>query len=285
CGGSPGRRPATPSRPGGIPARFVGCPAPEAPTGRPRALSAPAGGHRERLGSAAGVTGVGAVPATVAPHAARARLCPPVSAYRARGAHVTMRVRGVTGVPGGWLYAVGDVNHRALMTHQGTYQARIAGGVSGARAEGRELDDGMWGAHASTADSAVPQVVFTEPEVAAVGLTSQDAERSGRRVRVVDYDIGRVAGAVQYADGYRGRARVLIDADRGTVVGATFVGPGTQELLPRRPTAEGPSSPVPPATGSPVSSRTGVCGTSASCARTPPRPGAGERPRAGAVTR
>ncbi|MFC9889399.1 dihydrolipoyl dehydrogenase family protein [Streptomyces pilosus] len=138
----------------------------------------------------------------------------------------------VTGVPAGWLYAVGDVNHRALMTHQGKYQARIAGGVIGARAEGRELDDGMWGAHASTADSAaVPQVVFTEPEVAAVGLTSQDAERSGRRVRVVDYDIGRVAGAVQYADGYRGKARVLIDAERGTVVGATFVGPGTQELL------------------------------------------------------
>jgi dihydrolipoamide dehydrogenase len=138
----------------------------------------------------------------------------------------------VTDVTDGWLYGVGDVNHRALMTHQGKYQARIAGSVIGARAKGEPLNDGRWGAHASTADSAaVPQVVFTEPEVASVGLTTRDAERAGLRVDVVDYDIGRVAGAAQYADGYRGKARVLIDADRGTIVGVTFVGPGTQELL------------------------------------------------------
>ncbi|MGP4009691.1 dihydrolipoyl dehydrogenase family protein [Streptomyces sp. 4N124] len=138
----------------------------------------------------------------------------------------------VTDIADGWLYAVGDVNHRALMTHQGKYQARIAGAVIGARAKGEPLDDGRWGRHASTADSAaVPQVVFSEPEVTSVGLTTREAERTGRRVDVVDYDIGRVAGAVQYADGYRGRARVLIDVDRGTVVGVTFVGPGTQELL------------------------------------------------------
>ncbi|MFF3311556.1 dihydrolipoyl dehydrogenase family protein [Streptomyces sp. NPDC002952] len=138
----------------------------------------------------------------------------------------------VTDVADGWLYAVGDVNHRALMTHQGKYQARIAGAVIGARAKGEPLDDGRWGAHASTADSAaVPQVVFSEPEVTSVGLTTQEAERTGRRVDVVDYEIGRVAGALQYAEGYRGRARVLIDPDLQTVVGVTFVGPGTQELL------------------------------------------------------
>ncbi|MGX1267457.1 dihydrolipoyl dehydrogenase family protein [Streptomyces phaeoluteigriseus] len=138
----------------------------------------------------------------------------------------------VTDIADGWLYAVGDVNHRALMTHQGKYQARIAGALIGARAKGEALDDGRWGRHASTADiAAVPQVVFSEPEVASVGMTTLEAERAGLRVDVVDYDIGRVAGAVQYADGYRGRARVLIDVDRGTVVGVTFVGPGTQELL------------------------------------------------------
>ncbi|MGW7265902.1 dihydrolipoyl dehydrogenase family protein [Streptomyces sp. NPDC054842] len=138
----------------------------------------------------------------------------------------------VTEVADGWLYAVGDVNHRALMTHQGKYQARIAGAVIGARAKGEPLDDGRWGAHASTADSAaVPQVVFCEPEVTSVGLTTQEAERTGRRVDVVDYEIGKVAGALQYAEGYRGRARVLIDPDLRTVVGVTFVGPGTQELL------------------------------------------------------
>ncbi|MFE5036932.1 dihydrolipoyl dehydrogenase family protein [Streptomyces sp. NPDC056683] len=138
----------------------------------------------------------------------------------------------VTAVDGGWLYAVGDVNHRALLTHQGKYQARIAGAVIGARAKGEPLDDSWWGAHVATADSvAVPQVVFTDPEVASVGLTTREAERTGRRVDVVDYDIGQVAGAVQFAEDYRGNARVLIDTDRGTVAGATFVGPGVGELL------------------------------------------------------
>ncbi|MFC9914089.1 dihydrolipoyl dehydrogenase family protein [Streptomyces sp. NPDC059862] len=138
----------------------------------------------------------------------------------------------VSAINDGWLYAVGDVNHRVLMTHQGKYQARIAGAVIGARAHGEPVDDSRWGPHVATADSvAVPQVVFTDPEVASVGLTTREAERTGRRIRVVDYDIGGVAGAVQYAKGYRGKARMLVDLDRGTVAGVTFVGPGVAELL------------------------------------------------------
>ncbi|MFF3676441.1 dihydrolipoyl dehydrogenase family protein [Streptomyces sp. NPDC002120] len=138
----------------------------------------------------------------------------------------------VTGVDGGWLYAVGDVNRRALMTHQGKYQARIAGTVIGSRAKGEPLDDAPWGAHAATADhTAVPQVVFTTPEVASVGLTSHEVERSGRRVEVVDYDLARVAGAHQYGEDYRGQARMLVDTDRNTVVGVTFAGPGVGELV------------------------------------------------------
>ncbi|MCQ8192488.1 dihydrolipoyl dehydrogenase family protein [Streptomyces rugosispiralis] len=139
----------------------------------------------------------------------------------------------VTDVPDGWLYAAGDVNHRALLTHQGKYQARIAGAAIGARARGVErLDTGRWGEYATTADeAAVPQVVFTDPEVAAVGLTAEQAESEGRNIRVVDYDMGQVEGAVLYADGYRGRARMVVDLDRGHLVGVTFVGPGVSELL------------------------------------------------------
>ncbi|MEU9160754.1 NAD(P)/FAD-dependent oxidoreductase [Streptomyces sp. NPDC048424] len=138
----------------------------------------------------------------------------------------------VTAVPGGWLYAVGDVNRRALLTHQGKYQGRMAGAAIGARAAGEPTDEGRWGRHVATADtSAVPQVVFTDPEVASVGLTTMEAQRSGRRIDVVDYDLAHLAGAHQYTEGYRGTARMLVDADRGTVVGVTFVGPGVAELL------------------------------------------------------
>ncbi|MET8296507.1 NAD(P)/FAD-dependent oxidoreductase [Streptomyces sp. NPDC005180] len=141
-----------------------------------------------------------------------------------------------------WLYAVGDVNHRALLTHQGKYQARIAGAAIAARA-GRGTGapapaaapapgTGRWGAYAATADTeAVPQAVFTDPEAAAVGLTLAEAERSGRRVRAVDYDLGKVSGAGLYADGYRGRARMVVDLDREVLLGVTFVGSGAAELL------------------------------------------------------
>ncbi|MFF2813296.1 dihydrolipoyl dehydrogenase family protein, partial [Streptomyces sp. NPDC058000] len=94
----------------------------------------------------------------------------------------------VTGVPGGWLYGAGDVNHRALLTHQGKYQARIAGAAIAARARGVPLlETDHWGAHVATADRhAVPQVVFSDPEAAAVGLTAAEAERAGQRGPVVE---------------------------------------------------------------------------------------------------
>ncbi|MET8224439.1 NAD(P)/FAD-dependent oxidoreductase [Streptomyces sp. NPDC005301] len=138
----------------------------------------------------------------------------------------------VTGVPGDWLYAAGDVNGRALFTHQGKYQARIAGAVIVARAFGERLDTDRWSPHSATADGeAVPGVVFTDPEVASVGLTTIEAARTGRAVEVVDHDLARLAGALQYRPDYRGKARILIDPDRRVVVGATFAGPGVSELL------------------------------------------------------
>ncbi len=136
------------------------------------------------------------------------------------------------GVSGGWLYAAGDVNGRALLTHQGKYQGRIFGQVIADRAAGRELDTAAWGRNVATADErAVPQVVFTDPEVASVGLTLDEATRRGHRVRAVDYDLGGVAGASLFADDYRGRARAVVDLDRETLLGVTFVGPGVAELL------------------------------------------------------
>lgn len=139
----------------------------------------------------------------------------------------TLRVAGTD-----WLYAVGDVNHRALLTHQGKYQARAAGDVIAARARGDVVDDGPWGAHVATADhDAVPQVTFTDPEVASVGVTEDAARKAGRSIRVLDCDLSSLAGASTHADHFEGRARGIVDEDRGVLIGATFVGPDVAELI------------------------------------------------------
>ncbi|GAA1538197.1 dihydrolipoamide dehydrogenase [Microbacterium ginsengiterrae] len=136
-------------------------------------------------------------------------------------------------VPGSdWLYAVGDINGRVLLTHEGKYQARAAGDVIAARANGEDVDDAAWGRHVATADhAAVPQVVFGEPEVASVGLTAKAAEDAGHSIRVVDYDLGGVAGASLREDGYSGQARMVVDTDRDVILGVTFVGPDLADLL------------------------------------------------------
>jgi dihydrolipoamide dehydrogenase len=131
---------------------------------------------------------------------------------------------GARGVDGGWLYAVGDANGRNLLTHMGKYQARVVGDViAGTHAESAR--------RASSDHGCVPQVVFTDPQVAAVGLTELQAKDAGLRVRCVDYDIGAVSGAALHADGYRGRARMVVDEDRRTVAGVTFVGADVAELV------------------------------------------------------
>ncbi|WP_368499520.1 NAD(P)/FAD-dependent oxidoreductase [Herbiconiux sp. A18JL235] len=146
----------------------------------------------------------------------------------------TLLVLGSDGKPleGEWLYATGDVNHRALLTHQGKYQARAAGDVVAARAKGEPVDDAPWGRHVATADhQSVPQVTFTDPQVASVGLTAAAAEKAGHSIRVVDYEIGNVAGASVHTDGYQGTARAVVDEERKVLLGVTFVGPDVQELL------------------------------------------------------
>jgi pyruvate/2-oxoglutarate dehydrogenase complex dihydrolipoamide dehydrogenase (E3) component len=132
----------------------------------------------------------------------------------------------VNGVDGGWLYAAGDVNHIALLTHMGKYQARICGDAIAARAAGQEPATTAWADR-----TAVPQVIFTQPEVASVGPTAEAARAAGRNIRVADYDLGAVAGSKLFADGYTGQARMVVDEDRHTMIGATLAGPGAGELI------------------------------------------------------
>ena len=144
----------------------------------------------------------------------------------------------VAGVAGGWLFACGDVTGRTATTHQGKYDARVAGDVVSARFSGvlaereRESTAPEWSRYRASADhGAVPQVVFARPEAAWVGLTERAARDRGLDVRVVQYAIGSVAGASVAADGYTGTAQLVLDDARGLVVGATFTGPDAAELL------------------------------------------------------
>jgi dihydrolipoamide dehydrogenase len=124
------------------------------------------------------------------------------------------------GVPGGWLYAIGDCTGLAPFTHMGKYQARIAADViAGLDARDRASRD------------AVPRVTFTDPQVAAVGPTAAEAAERGLRVRVVDVATGDVPGAYVLGDDLGGTTRLVVDEDRGVLVGATVTGSGVQEVL------------------------------------------------------
>ena len=123
-----------------------------------------------------------------------------------------------------WLYAIGDVNGRALLTHMGKYQARIAADVI----LGHEA--GCIPANATGSRS--PRVIFTDPHVAAVGYTLEAAQQDGLNVRAVDVPTQGNAGASFYGrDDARGTARLVVDDDRGLIVGATFTGPEIAEFL------------------------------------------------------
>lgn len=112
-----------------------------------------------------------------------------------------------------WLYALGDVNGRDLLTHQGKYQAHIAAQV-------------ILGAPGAAVHDGPPpvRVTFTEPEVAAVGHTEASAKQAGLEVRVVDVPTESTAGASFVGKGAPGTCRLVIDEAKGTIVGATFTG-------------------------------------------------------------
>ena len=141
--------------------------------------------------------------------------------------HLT--VTGIDQTGDEWLYVIGDLNGRALLTHMGKYQARICGAVIAARARGASVDG------PETTDRAdhggITQVTFTDPQVASVGLTEAKAREAGIDIRTVEYDMANVAGASVQQTDYQGRAQIVVDETNKVIVGATFVGPEVGELL------------------------------------------------------
>jgi pyruvate/2-oxoglutarate dehydrogenase complex dihydrolipoamide dehydrogenase (E3) component len=121
-----------------------------------------------------------------------------------------------------WLYAIGDVNGRALLTHMGKYQARVAADVILGEEASCLLVDGQQS----------PRVVFTDPQVAAVGHTLAAAQAAGLNVRAADVSTQGNAGASFYGrDSSAGTTRLVVDDDRQIIVGATFTGPEVAEFL------------------------------------------------------
>jgi pyruvate/2-oxoglutarate dehydrogenase complex dihydrolipoamide dehydrogenase (E3) component len=121
-----------------------------------------------------------------------------------------------------WLYAIGDVNGRALLTHMGKYQARIAADVILGSGGPCLILDGQ----------RAPRVTFTDPQVAAVGYTLDAAKQAGLNVRAVDVSTQASAGASFYGrDDAPGTSRLVVDEDARVVVGATFTGPEVGEWL------------------------------------------------------
>jgi pyruvate/2-oxoglutarate dehydrogenase complex dihydrolipoamide dehydrogenase (E3) component len=119
-----------------------------------------------------------------------------------------------------WLYAVGDVNGRALLTHMGKYQGRIVADVI----LGRD-------AAATSEAKGPPRVIFTEPQVAAVGLTLDKARGEGIEARAVDVPTSANAGASFVGKDAIGTSRLVVDEKRRVLAGATFVGPEIAESL------------------------------------------------------
>ena len=120
----------------------------------------------------------------------------------------------------GWLYAIGDVNGRALFTHMGKYQAWVAaenllGRETGAIAEG----------------IGSPRVTFTDPQVAAVGMTLDAARDAGLDARAVDVPTDGTAGASFQGKETGGTSRLVVDRASGRIVGATFTGFETADFL------------------------------------------------------
>jgi pyruvate/2-oxoglutarate dehydrogenase complex dihydrolipoamide dehydrogenase (E3) component len=119
-----------------------------------------------------------------------------------------------------WLYAIGDVNGRALFTHMGKYQAWVAA----ENVLGRDTQ-------AAAEEIGTPRVTFTDPQVAAVGKTLEQAEEAGIDAMAIDVPTDGTAGASFQGKGTGGTSRIVIDETRQVIVGATFTGFETADFL------------------------------------------------------
>jgi pyruvate/2-oxoglutarate dehydrogenase complex dihydrolipoamide dehydrogenase (E3) component len=133
---------------------------------------------------------------------------------RARGLEVDERMRAAPG-----LWAIGDITGKGAFTHMSMYQAAIAGA------------DILGAEHPPADYRAVPNVTFTDPEIGSVGLTEAAARSRGLTVRVGQVPLSASTRGYIHGPGNEGFIKLVEDADRGVLVGATAAGPTGGEIL------------------------------------------------------
>ncbi|CRK61469.1 PF00070 family, FAD-dependent NAD(P)-disulphide oxidoreductase [Alloactinosynnema sp. L-07] len=131
----------------------------------------------------------------------------------ARGIEVDGHMRAADGV-----WAIGDVTGKGAFTHMSLYQAEIA--VADILGEPREADY-----------RAVPRVTFTDPEIGSVGLSESAARAAGLAVRTGGAKIAESSRGWIHKVGNEGFVKLVMDADRDILVGATAAGPAGGEVL------------------------------------------------------
>jgi mercuric reductase len=116
------------------------------------------------------------------------------------------------------IWAAGDVAVGPMLTPVAQYQARIA------------VDD-MFGDGSRTADySALPTAIFTDPELADIGLSESDARAEGHDVGVVKHPLPSVTRA-QYVGAQRGLFKIVFDRPSGRVLGVHVVSRGASDIV------------------------------------------------------
>jgi dihydrolipoamide dehydrogenase len=116
------------------------------------------------------------------------------------------------------IYAAGDCTGQVMLAHYAAYQGVMA--VQNMVSSNRQKADNL----------VVPACIFTEPQIASVGVKENDALPSGLRIKVHKFDF-RASAMAQIIDETEGWVKIISNQETGQIIGASIVGPQATELI------------------------------------------------------